>query len=65
MEVKLEASIKQLLSAQRAQLTDGGSVTWDDGLGFLLMPTLASLERDATWGPSFPLKTNLPMPCIA
>lgn len=55
LEVRLEASIKQLLAAKRAERVGNAGTAWDDSLAFLLMPALAAFEHDTVWGkPYFP-----------
>ena len=47
MEIRLENDLKRTLSEWRAEQLGIGTTPWDDGLAFLLMPSLSGYEQEA------------------
>ena len=49
-EARLEAELKRALSEHREEALGHTPTHWDEGMGFLLMPSLAAYEQEAVTG---------------
>ena len=50
-EARLESELKRCLGEYREESLGNSSTHWDDGMAFLLMPSLAAYEQEAVNGP--------------